>query len=58
VHTADLATAIGEPLDVPVTAAAQALQVVNDLALADGLARQLLLAATGRPRPPSGFSVL
>ena len=58
VHTADLASAIGEPLDVPLTAATQALQVVNDLALADGLAGQLLLAATGRPRPPSGFSVL
>jgi hypothetical protein len=58
VHTADLASAIGEPLDVPLTAATQALMVVNDLALADGLAGQLLLAATGRPRPPSGFSVL
>jgi hypothetical protein len=58
VHTADLATAIGEPLDVPLTAATQALQVVNDLALADGLAGQLLLAVTGRPRPPAGFSVL
>jgi len=33
VHTADLASAIGEPLDVPLTAATQALMVVNDLAL-------------------------
>ncbi len=58
VHTADLASALGEPLDVPTTAAAQALQVVTDLALADGLAGPLLLAATGRPDLPPGFSVL
>ena len=58
VHTADLATALGEPLDVPATAAAQALQVVAELAVADGLAGPLLLAATGRPGLPAGFSVL
>lgn len=58
VHTADLAAALGEPLDVPTTAAAQALRVVSDLALAEGLAGPLLLAATGRPNLPSGFSVL
>jgi uncharacterized protein (TIGR03083 family) len=58
VHTADLAIALGAPLDVPATAAAQALQVVADLAVADGLAGPLLLAATGRPSPPAGFSVL
>jgi hypothetical protein len=58
VHTADLATALGAPLDVPATAAAQALQVVSDLAVADGLAGPLLLAATGRPGLPAGFSVL
>jgi uncharacterized protein (TIGR03083 family) len=57
VHTSDLATALGEPLDVPTTAAAQALRIVTDLALGDGLAGPLLLAATGRPLPP-GFSVL
>ena len=57
VHTADLATALGAPPDVPATAAAQALHVVADLAVADGLAGPLLLAATGRPGLPAGFSV-
>lgn len=58
VHTADLATALGEPLDVPATAAAQALSLVADLALAGGRVGPLLLAATGRPALPPGFSVL
>ena len=58
VHTADLATTLGVPLDVPPTAAAQALQIVADLALTSGLAGPLLLAATGRPGLPAGFSVL
>lgn len=58
VHTADLAAALGEPVDVPLTAATQALRVVSDLALVDGLAGSLLLAATGRTGLPSGFSVL
>ena len=58
VHTADLAAALGLPLDLPATAAAQALSVVADLAVTDGLAGPLLLAATGRPGLPAGFSVL
>jgi mycothiol maleylpyruvate isomerase-like protein len=58
VHTADLATALAVPPDVPATAAAQALTIVADLALTDGLAGPLLLAATGRPGLPAGFSVL
>ena len=58
VHTADVATALGVPLDVPVTAAAQAFHIVADLALTSGLAGPLLLAATGRPGLPAGFSVL
>ncbi len=58
VHTADLATALGVPPDVPATAAAQALAIVTDLAVADGRAGPLLLAATGRPGLPAGFSVL
>ena len=58
VHTADLATALKIPPDVPSTAAAQALHLVVDLAVADGLAGPLLLAATGRPSLPGGFSVL
>ena len=58
VHTADLATALGVPPHVPATAAVQALRIVADLALNTGLAGPLLLAATGRPGLPAGFSVL
>jgi uncharacterized protein (TIGR03083 family) len=58
VHTADLARALGVLLDVPGTAAVQALEVVADLAVAGGLAGPLLLAATGRPGLPAGYSVL
>lgn len=58
VHTSDLAAAIGVPADMPATAAAQAFQVVADLAVAGGLAAPLLLAATGRPGLPAGFTVL
>jgi hypothetical protein len=58
VDTADLATALGVPPGVPATAAAQTLHLVADLAVADGLAGPLLLAATGRPGLPAGFSVL
>jgi hypothetical protein len=58
VHTADLAAALVLPLDVPATAATQALQLLADLAVGDGLAGQLLLAATGRSGLPDGFSVL
>ncbi len=58
VHTADLATALGLPADPPATAARQALAIVTDLAVDDGRAGALLLAATGRPTPPGGLSVL
>ena len=58
VHTADLAAALGVPPDVPATAAAQALAIITDLAVTDGLSGPLLLAATGRPGLPAGFSVL
>src|SRR5215207_2772065 len=58
VHTADLAAALGVPPEVPAAAAAQALAIVAELAVADGLAGPLLLAATGRPGLPAGFSVL
>jgi uncharacterized protein (TIGR03083 family) len=58
VHTADLATALGVPPGVPATSAAQALHIIADLAVADGRAGPLLLAATGRPGLPAGFSVL
>ncbi|KRF32419.1 maleylpyruvate isomerase N-terminal domain-containing protein [Nocardioides sp. Soil805] len=58
VHTADLATALGEPVDVPGTAAAQALSIAAELAVARGDAGALLLALTGRAGLPPGFSVL
>jgi uncharacterized protein (TIGR03083 family) len=58
VHTADLATALGEPPNVPATTATQALRIVADLAVADGHAGMLLLTTTGRSGLPSGFSVL
>ena len=58
VHTADLATALGVSPDVPAMAGRQALQVVTELAVADGLAGPLLLFATGRTGVATGFSVL
>ncbi|MCV2489874.1 maleylpyruvate isomerase N-terminal domain-containing protein [Geodermatophilus sp. YIM 151500] len=58
VHTSDLATALQVPLDVPATSAAQALRIITELAVTDGRAGPLLLAATGRPGLPAGFSVL
>jgi uncharacterized protein (TIGR03083 family) len=58
VHTADLAVALGLPPDVPAAAAEQALLLVADLAVTDGLAGPLLLAATGRGPLPVGFSVM
>jgi uncharacterized protein (TIGR03083 family) len=58
VHTADLATAIGVPPDVPATAAAQALRLVGELAVGQGVAGPLLLSVTGRSALPAGFSVL
>ena len=58
VHTADLATALGAPLDVPATAATQTLHIVTDVAVGDGRAGPLLLLATGRAGIPAGFSVL
>jgi uncharacterized protein (TIGR03083 family) len=59
VHTCDLAVALGEPLDVPPSAAAQTLAVIGELAAEDGeVAGRLLLVATGRSTVSSGFSVL
>ena len=58
VHTADLAVALDLPADLPATAATQALHLVAELAVAQGLAGPLLLAATGRPGLPPGSSVL
>jgi hypothetical protein len=58
VHTADLATALGLALDPPPTAGAQALELVAELAVVQGLAGRLLLAASGHQGLPPGFSVL
>lgn len=58
VHTADLASALGLPLDPPGPAARQALDLIAELAVVGGSAGPLLLAATGRPGLPAGYSVL
>jgi Mycothiol maleylpyruvate isomerase N-terminal domain len=58
VHTADLAIALEVAPQPPETAGAEALHLVTNLAVGDGLAGLLLLAATGRRGLPSGFSVL
>jgi len=58
VHTADLTAALGLPPDVPPTAAAEALQVITDLAVDGGRAGELLLATTGRTGLPASFSLL
>ena len=58
VHTLDLGRALGASLDVPARPAATALALVSELALGDGLAGPLVLAATGRGGLPDGFSVL
>jgi uncharacterized protein (TIGR03083 family) len=58
VHTLDLAAALGVPAALPAVAAAEALRLVADLALAEGRAGPLLLAATGRTGLPAAFSVL
>jgi hypothetical protein len=58
IHTLDLAAALGVQPDVPRIAAAQALHLVADLAVAGGRHGPLLLAATGRATLPPGFSVL
>jgi hypothetical protein len=58
VHTADLALALGEPLDAPATAATQVLGIISDIAVTDGTAGSLLLLATGRTGLPARFSVL
>lgn len=58
VHGADLASALDNPVQLPATAAAQALHIIEDLAVLGGLAGPLLLAATGRSSLPPGFTVL
>jgi uncharacterized protein (TIGR03083 family) len=58
VHTADLAAALGQASEPPPVPAAQAFDLVAQLAVTDGRATALLRAATGREGLPPGFSVL
>lgn len=58
VHTADLATALGLSVEPPALPARLTLQLLTELAVAEGRAGPLLLAATGRGGLPSGYSVL
>lgn len=58
VHTCDLATALGQQLAVPKSAAAQSLALMSALAADAGLSGTLLLAATGRQPLRNGFTVL
>lgn len=58
VHTLDLAAALDLDVVPPAGPATEALRLVADLAVADGRAGALLLAATGRGGLPEGFSVL
>ena len=55
VHSADLATALGVPVELPSSAATQALHLVTDIAVRDDRGGRLLLLATGRG---GDFSVL
>lgn len=57
VHTADLAKALGEPVEPPALPAALTLRLITELAVAGGRAGELLLGATGRGLP-SGYTVL
>ena len=58
VHTTDLCVALELPPHAPPAPARQALDIVAALALADGRAPALLMAATGRAALPAGFTVL
>ncbi|WP_027862003.1 maleylpyruvate isomerase N-terminal domain-containing protein [Marmoricola sp. URHB0036] len=58
VHTLDLGRAIDVAVDVPALPAATVLGLVSELAIGDGLAGPLVLAATGRGGLPDGFTVL
>jgi uncharacterized protein (TIGR03083 family) len=58
VHTCDLATAVGRPIEVPDMAARDSLHLLSALAAERGQTAPLLLAATGRGPLPPGFTVL
>ena len=58
VHTLDLATAIGAPMELPTEAARVSFQLAGDLALRTGKGATVLRALTGRDPLPVGFSIL
>jgi hypothetical protein len=58
VHGADLGVALGEPGDLPASASAQALRILEELAVADSLVAPVLMALTGRSGLPAGFTLL
>ncbi len=58
VHTLDLATAIGAPVELPTEAARVSFQLAGDLALRTGKGATVLRALTGRGPLPGGFSIL
>jgi uncharacterized protein (TIGR03083 family) len=58
VHTLDLAAALPVTVTLSRTATAVTLHLLADLAMQQGKAAPMLLAATGRGPLPTGFSVL
>jgi uncharacterized protein (TIGR03083 family) len=58
VHTCDLATALGEPVEPPSVSARASLDLMADLAVRSGQAPTVLLATTGRRGLPKRFSLL
>jgi uncharacterized protein (TIGR03083 family) len=58
VHTCDLAVALGVPVAPPAIAARQAMRLVTELLVDEGLAGDALLALTGRRALAANFSVL
>ncbi|MFT4108079.1 maleylpyruvate isomerase N-terminal domain-containing protein [Propionicimonas sp.] len=58
VHTADLSMALGLSPEPPALPAGLTLRLLAELAVTEGRAGPLLLAATGRGGLPSGYTVL
>lgn len=55
IHTCDLASALGEPIQVPKAAATQSFAIIGGLAVGAGAAAPLLLSTTGRQTLPPRF---
>ena len=58
VHSLDLATALGQPLEPPAESLSEALALAASLAARRGSGPAVLLALTGRASLPAGFSLL